>query len=66
MHVIVWKFIFFLSLQLSKASEVPHVQTKQGQVSGIKQKSFSGFDYLAYLGIPFAEEPTGVLRFQVW
>ena len=44
--------------------EVPVIVTKAGKVSGTLQKSFSGHDYYSYAGIPFAEPPTGDLRFR--
>ena len=44
---------------------VPIIDTNAGQVSGITLKSFSGIDFSAYLGIPFAEPPVDDLRFQV-
>lgn len=53
-----------LALLASAISEAPIVQTLAGQVSGIVQQSFSGNKYLSYLGIPYAENPTGNLRFQ--
>ena len=42
----------------------PIIETKSGKVSGVFKKSYSGKDYMAYLGIPFAESPTGNLRFK--
>ena len=44
---------------------VPIIDTNAGQVSGVTLKSFSGIDFSAYLGIPFAEPPVNDLRFQV-
>lgn len=32
---------------------------------GILRKTPNGKDYCAYLGIPYAEPPVGVLRFEV-
>jgi carboxylesterase type B len=46
-------------------SEVPIIETQSGHVSGVSEKSYSGYDYLAYYGIPFAEPPVGNLRFKV-
>ena len=45
--------------------EAPIVSTKSGQVLGIVEKSFESLDYFSYKGIPFAEPPTGNLRFRV-
>ena len=44
---------------------VPIIDTNAGQVSGITLESFSGINFSAYLGIPFAEPPVDDLRFQV-
>ena len=43
----------------------PVIDTNAGQVSGVTLKSFSGNDFLVYLGNPFAEPPVNHLRFQV-
>jgi hypothetical protein len=45
--------------------EAPIVTTNSGQVLGIVEKSFESLDYFSYKGIPFAEPPTGNLRFRV-
>ena len=60
-------FLSILILHLSKvlATQVPTVEIENGNVSGVLDKSFSGFDYFAYMGIPYAESPTDDLRFQV-
>ena len=44
---------------------VPIIDTNAGRVSGITLESFSGINFSAYLGIPFAEPPVDDLRFQV-
>ncbi len=45
--------------------EAPIVSTRSGEVLGIVEKSFESNDYFSYKGIPFAEPPTGNLRFRV-
>ena len=51
--------------QTDQSLVAPVIDTNAGQVSGVTLKSFSGNDFLAYLGIPFAEPPVNDLRFQV-
>ena len=51
--------------QIDQSQVAPVIDTNAGQVSGVTLKSFSGKDFLAYLGIPFAEPPVNDLRFQV-
>ena len=46
------------------ADSPPIMETNSGKVSGVFKKSFSGNDYMAYLGIPYAESPTENLRFK--
>ena len=43
----------------------PVIEIESGKVSGIIEQSFFGQEYSSYLGIPFAEPPTGNLRFNV-
>ena len=53
-------------IQWAKAQEVvPIIEIESGKISGIVEQSFSGQEYFSYLGIPFAEPPTGDLRFKV-
>ena len=53
-------------IQWAKAQEVvPIIEIESGKISGIVEESFSGQEYFSYLGIPFAEPPTGDLRFKV-
>ena len=37
----------------------PIVETNSGKISGVFKKSYSENEYMAYLGIPYAESPTG-------
>ena len=46
------------------ADAPPIIETNSGKMSGVFKKSFSGNDYMAYLGIPYAESPTENLRFK--
>ncbi len=41
------------------------VYVEQGTLQGKRMKSRAGRDYLAFLGIPYAQPPTGDLRFKV-
>ena len=62
------EILLFLSsfcLNIFAQDEVPIIETKCGKVSGIVKKSYEGKSYNAYMGIPFAENPTGDLRFEV-
>ena len=53
-------------IQWASAQEVvPIIEIESGKISGIVEQSFSGQEYFSYLGIPFAEPPTGDLRFKV-
>ncbi len=37
-----------------------------GDLVGVVEKSFSGFDYYSFKGVPYAEPPIGELRFKVY
>ena len=70
--MIIMKVINYLVLlatavicQTDQSLVAPVIDTNAGQVSGVTLKSFSGNDFFAYLGIPFAEPPVNHLRFQV-
>ena len=54
----------FVIIDSSVSTTPPIVETNSGKVSGVFRKSFSGNDYMAYLGIPYAESPTENLRFK--
>jgi len=43
----------------------PTVETKYGELKGIKSISRGGREYYEFLGIPYATKPTGHLRFEV-
>lgn len=43
----------------------PVVRIQNGQLRGVVEKHEDGFDYFAFKGIPYAETPTGELRFKV-
>lgn len=57
--------LFLLYLCNLASSNPIIIETKNGKVSGVSQTSFSGKEYFAFLGIPFAESPTDELRFMV-
>ncbi|RXG54002.1 Esterase SG1 [Armadillidium vulgare] len=60
-------FLYISQLLLASGDtfdEVPLVRVKQGLIKGIKENSTEGKDFYSYLGIPFAEPPTGNLRFK--
>ena len=57
-------FLSFL-IQCWAQKLAPVIEIESGKVSGIIEQSFSGQEYSSYLGIPFAEPPTGNLRFKV-
>ena len=56
-------FVFLIQCWAQKLA--PVIEIESGKVSGIIEQSFSGQEYSSYLGIPFAEPPTGNLRFKV-
>ena len=41
------------------------VETKNGKLRGITQKSIEGFEFHSFLGVPYAKPPMGRLRFKV-
>ncbi|RXG51844.1 Esterase-6 [Armadillidium vulgare] len=60
-------FLYISQLLLASGDtfdEVPLVRVKQGLIKGIKENSTEGKDFYSYLGIPYAEPPTGKLRFK--
>ena len=56
--------LLLLGISIKAEVEIPVIETRAGKVSGTLQKSLSGHDYYSYAGIPFAEPPTGDLRFR--
>ena len=44
----------------------PLVQTKLGAVRGYVNEALDGKPFYSFTGIPFAQPPTGDLRFMVW
>lgn len=49
---------------ISATSEV-YIDTKLGRLKGVQKLSRDGKEFNAFLNIPFAQPPVGVLRFQV-
>lgn len=45
--------------------EKPIITISEGKIQGIKLKSVTGKEYLAFRGIPYAQPPIGDLRFRV-
>ncbi|XP_023246841.1 esterase FE4-like [Copidosoma floridanum] len=43
--------------------EAVFVDTKYGKLKGVLERSFEGYNYYAYKGIPYAKPPIGQLRF---
>lgn len=43
----------------------PIVTVSEGKLQGGSYKSFDGFQYDYFLGIPYAKPPVGNLRFKV-
>ncbi|XP_045134687.1 juvenile hormone esterase-like [Portunus trituberculatus] len=46
------------------AADMPFINTKDGRVSGIVEKSVKGREFLSFYGIPYAQPPLGKLRFK--
>ncbi|XP_014227063.1 esterase FE4-like [Trichogramma pretiosum] len=44
--------------------ESPVVSTSYGQLCGLIEKSFEGYNYYAFKGVPYAKPPIGDLRFE--
>lgn len=47
------------------SSETIMVETKSGIVKGFKIPSNFGYQYINFIGIPYAKSPIGELRFKV-
>lgn len=47
------------------ATGVPSLDTEDGRISGILEKSQKGREFYSFYGIPFAKPPLGKLRFKV-
>lgn len=59
-------FVFFLAINAEDADLYRTVETKNGQIRGIRLKTLlQNMDYFAFRGIPYAEKPIGELRFKV-
>lgn len=43
----------------------PVVETKLGKLKGAYRDNVDGGQYISFRGVPFAEPPTGELRFKV-
>lgn len=55
----------FATLDINKTPNGPTVQTTLGGVRGFYDYSQNGRKYIAFEGIPYAQPPTGDLRFRV-
>lgn len=64
MRVIFLLGLFICSVAFAIAS-VPIVHSNFGAIRGKWTKSARGLSIASYLGIPYAEQPTGPLRFKV-
>lgn len=65
-HIVLYLFAFIINISLYETRETINVKLKQGEVSGRVQKTFLKHqNYYAFKGIPFAQPPTGDLRFKV-
>lgn len=47
-------------------SSFPRVTTPLGKIEGYYRTSYGGRRFEAYEGIPYAQPPTGELRFEVY
>lgn len=45
--------------------ETVTIKSSHGEIVGVNMRSPYGFDYLNFLGIPYAKPPVGKLRFKV-
>lgn len=62
--------VFFVTSTLQYVTEernssFPRVITPLGEIEGYYKTSFGGRRFEAYEGIPYAQPPTGELRFKV-
>lgn len=55
----------FFSFMLVTLVNGEVLRLKYGSINGTVEKSRDGRPYQRFYGIPYAEPPTGVLRFQV-
>ncbi|KAG0727829.1 Venom carboxylesterase-6 [Chionoecetes opilio] len=62
--VVVAMVLVAMATTVVTAAEVPLVDTKDGRVSGIVEKSVQGREFDSFYGIPFARPPVGKLRFK--
>ena len=59
----VWVLVATTLLTLHQAMAAPTIKAPWGQIQGLDLVSVSGLNYSAYLAIPYAMPPVGVLRF---
>ncbi|XP_066245201.1 venom carboxylesterase-6-like [Euwallacea similis] len=55
---------FFVGLAIASKSYGLTVTIKEGQVEGAQKTTYAGGTYYAFYSIPYAQPPTGALRFQ--
>lgn len=57
--------VVVIDIKHSYSSDSPTVQTKQGLLAGAIRKNIDGGQFIAFMGVPYAEQPVGKLRFKV-
>jgi Carboxylesterase type B len=56
---------FILGIDVISSFDGPTVHVQQGLLQGVYQHSRFGRQFAAFQGIPYAQPPTGNLRFKV-
>lgn len=64
-----FKFLLYVCLSVSigvlSESQYPEVKIEDGVVRGTYRETWNGRKFLSFTGMPYAEPPTGKLRFKV-
>ena len=63
--VLLGTLIYYLGIHYYESSDEVIIKTKYGEIKGFTSKTREGRAYSSFRNIPYAQPPTGKLRFQV-